>query len=253
MERFKCLGRYQKGVLLIMIAMVLLFTVLYIMAIGREGFEYRNEILLLNHENGSTVYSGKIQGKQANFTVHTDKTVYFQYDNKTYGPYTAREDSTAIPKDIAMGEAMTGVELRRGEEIIFRGGVLKQGDFLRLYNEDGSIENFDVTVATNYGTVTDGRGNVIDPMEPSVYTILTLMAGPELTHRGDLLPWLSGVFICIATAITILYTDELFHWNLSLQINDADQAEPSDFEIVRRYIAWTVLPLVAMIIFIIGL
>ena len=52
MERFKCLGRYQKGVLFIMIAMVLLFTVLYIMAIGREGFEYRNEILLLNHENG---------------------------------------------------------------------------------------------------------------------------------------------------------------------------------------------------------
>ena len=96
MERIKSLGRYQKGVLLFMIAMVLIFTVLYPTTIAREGFAYKNAILIPNSENGSTVYSGKIQGKQAEFTVCEDKTVYFQYDDKTYGPYTRREVLNSI-------------------------------------------------------------------------------------------------------------------------------------------------------------
>ncbi len=253
MERVKCLGHYQKGVLLLMIAMVLVFTVLYPMTIARKGFAYKNAILIPSYENGSTVYSGKIQGKQANFTVCADKTVYFQYDDKTYGPYTVREDSTAIPKDSGTREAMTGVELRHGEEILFRGGVLNRGDCLWLYNEDGSIDNIDIMVTTNYGTVMDEHGNVTDPMEPSASTILTLMADPELTHKGEWLAWFGGVLICIVTAILILFADELFRWSLSFQIRDADRAEPSDWEIATRYIAWTVLPIMAMVIFIAGL
>lgn len=255
MERIKCLGSYQKGVLLFMIAMVLIFTVLYPTTIVREGFAYKNAILIPNSENGSTVYSGKIQGKQAEFTVCEDKTVYFQYDDKTYGPYTRREDPTAIPKDSEIRDAMTGVELYHGEEILFRGGVLEPGDYRWLYNEDGSIENTAITITTttSYGIVMDEQGNEIDPMEPSVSTILTLMAGAELTHKGDWLLWFYGMLFCIVTAISILFADELFRWNLSFQIRDADRAEPSDWEIATRYIAWTVMPVMAMVIFIAGL
>ena len=189
MERIKCLGRYQNGLLLIMVAMIIVFSMLYPITIARVGFAYKGAILVPNYENNSTVYSGKIQGKQANFTVDEDKTVLFQYDGKTYGPYTAKDDATAIPKDSELRDDMVGVELRQGEEILFRGGVLDYGDYLWLYNEDGSIENLDITVTTNYGTVMDENGNVIDPMEPSVITILDLMGEPELTHKGNWLAW----------------------------------------------------------------
>ena len=94
-----------------MIAMVLIFAVVYPMTISRVGFEYKDTILVPSQENGGTVYSGKIQGQQARFTVSEDKTVVFQHGNKTYGPYTAKEDPTAIPKDEEMAEYMTGVEL----------------------------------------------------------------------------------------------------------------------------------------------
>ena len=40
MERIKSLGRYQKRILLFMIAMVLLFTVLYPMTIAKKDFAY---------------------------------------------------------------------------------------------------------------------------------------------------------------------------------------------------------------------
>lgn len=56
----------------------------------------------------------KSEGNQAGFTVCEDKTVYFQYDGKTYGPYTVREDAAAVPKDSELKDHMVGVELRPG-------------------------------------------------------------------------------------------------------------------------------------------
>ena len=124
MEKFKRLGIYKKGVLLFMIVMVLVFTVVYSMTIKREGFEYKNVILIPTHENGNTIYSGKIKGEQARFIVSADKTVEFQYGDKIYGPYIAKEIQDAVPQKSELRESMTGVELYDGEELLFRGGVM---------------------------------------------------------------------------------------------------------------------------------
>lgn len=254
MERIKNLGRYQKAVLLVIAAMVLVFTILYPVTIDRRGFLYKDALLVPREEDGATVYSGRIQGEEAVFTVHGDQTVEFRYGEKVYGPYTAREDPSAVPEETEPGLAgeMTGVEVRCGEEVIFRGGVLDHGDIRWLYNEDGSL-NLSITAVMGDGTVIDGDGNEIDPMEPSVSTVLDLMSGPELEHKGDWYGWLCGMLLCAAAAVSILFTDELFRWNLSFQIRDADRAEPSDWEIASRYIAWTVLPLTALVVFIVGL
>ena len=109
-------------------------------------------------------------------------------------------------------------------------------------------------MTANEGTIiTDENGNVIDPMEPSAATILTLMGGPELTHKGEWLCWLGAVFLCVLNALSILFADELFRWNLKFRVRNADQAEPSDFEIAGRYTGWTLLTIAALVIFIMGL
>lgn len=253
MEKFKRLGIYQKGVLLFMTLLVLVFTVVYFMVIRREGFEYKNAILIQNHENGNTIYSGKIHGKQTKITVSADKTVNFQISDKFYGPYTAKEDSSAIPKDSELEESMTGIELYNDKEILFRGGVMKSDDGWWLFNEDGSFENPAVSWGTIDGIEIGGDGSVIDPMEPSVSNILDLMAGPELTHKGEWLNCFYGVCVCIATACSIFFADELFRWNLAFRIRNVEYAEPSEWEIASRYIVWTVLPIMAVAIFIMGL
>ena len=38
-------------------------------------YEYKNSVLVPHQENGNTVYSGKLKGEQATFTVTEDKTV----------------------------------------------------------------------------------------------------------------------------------------------------------------------------------
>ena len=253
MDKIKKLNHYQQGILVLMAAMVLIFAAIYPMAIRRVGFEYNDAILVPSQENDSTVYSGKIQGQPAHFMVSADKTVTFQYGDKTYGPYTAKEDPTAIPENQELSGSMTGVEIRHGDEILFRGGVLDTGDYLWLYNEDGTVDNLGISYVIGDGVQMDENGNVIDPMEPSAATILKLMYDPELTHKGNGLAWFGAVLICILNALIILFADELFRWNLAFQIRNADSAEPTDLEIAGRYISWTVLAVAALVIFIIGL
>ena len=253
MERIKCLNYYQKGLLLLMTAMMLVFAVLYPVTISRVGFQYKGTILVPSQENGNTVYSGKIQGKQAHFTVSEDKSVVFQYGKKIYEPYTIKEDATAIPKNEEMAEYMMGVELRQGEDILFRGGVLDTGNFYWLYSEDGTLDNVAISYVGSDGIERDKNGNIIDPVEPSASTILELMNNPELKHKGKWFVWFVAVFICVLNAVSILFADELFRWNLAFQIRNVDHAEPSDLEIAGRYIGWTVISIMALVIFIMGL
>ncbi len=252
LDRIKELGRYQMILLLLIAVMILAFTIIYPIVTARSGFLYEDTILVPSKEDGCTVYSGKIYGTAATFTVSADKTVIFQYGNTVYGPYTVKEDPTAIPKDSDLQAQMTGIELRCGGEIVFRGGVVNSGDWRMLYNEDGSFDLLrSITATMSDGTVVDENGNRID--QPSVSTILDLMDGPALTHKGTWLGWFGGVLICVITALTMLFADELFRWNASFLVRNAEEAEPSDWEIAGRYITWTALPVGALVLFSFGL
>ena len=254
MERIRKLNGYQKAVLAFLAVMLLAFTALYPVIIAREGFRYEDALLIPREEGGRTLYSGRIRGEEALFTVDGDGAVEFRYGDRDYGPYTVREDPSALPEEgeLRLGGEMTGVEVRRGEEVIFRGGLLRHGGARWLYNEDGSLA-VGVTAAMGDGTVIDENGSEIDPMEPSVQDILELAEGPELEHRGDWYGWLYGALLSAATAVSILFADELFRWGLSFQIRDPDRAEPSDWEMAGRYITWTVVPLAALAVFLVGL
>ena len=253
MERIKRLNWYQKSILIFMLAMALVFAVVYHMTIARVGVLYQNAIFVPAEENGVTVYSGKLRGKQAEFTVSADKTVSFRCDGQTYGPYTVKEDPTARPEDEFGREGMTGVEIRDGEELLFRGGFWQSDGSFWLRNADGSMDLGMQTYVVENGVKKDSDGNIIDPAKPSASDILRLVYGPELTHKGSWLAWFSAVFISLLNAGSILYADELFRWNLSFQIRNAETAEPSDWELMERYLSWTVLTIGVLVIYIVGL
>ena len=253
MERFRSLNRYQKGILLVMVLMIVIFSVIYPRTISRVGYFYRNAIFVPGDENGNTVYSGRLDGKQAQFVVSSGDTVTLACGDKTYGPYTVTEDPTAIPEDENAHE-MTGIEIRNGEELFFRGGVLVLGThYFYLYNEDGTIDYSDFSAYTTNGINLDNKGNVADPLEPSAYTIYELLNDPPLTHKGHPEAWFMAVLLCILNTVSILFADELFRFKLAFRVRDPEQVEPSDWEISARFIGWTLITLLALILFAWGL
>ena len=79
------------------------------------------------------------------------------------------------------------------------------------------------------------------------------MAGPEMTHEGDWICWIQAVGVCAFLVISIFFADEIFRWNLAFRIRNVEQAEPSEWEIASRYIVWTVLTIMAIALFVVGL
>lgn len=257
MNRIKALDWYQRGILLVLAAMIVIFGVVYHLAVSRVGYLYHDKIFVPAEENGSTVYSAMLDGKESSFTVTADKTVTFRYGDRVYGPYTAKLDPTAVPKNEELHHSMIGIEVRSGDEVVFRGGVLQYGSsenpHWMLYNEDGTGADIGVTVIVSNGTVVDAEGNPVDQMKPSLHTVLELMNGPKLTHKGHWAIWILCVFFSAVTAVSVLFADELFRHNLRYRIRDAELAEPSDWEIASRYISWTLMVIMLLVVYIKGL
>ncbi len=252
MEKLRALSWFQRAVLILMAVMTVVFLPIYAITVSREGFLYQDALLMPSVQKGDTVYAGKLKGEAASFTVSVEKTVVFRWGEQTYGPYVCKEDPTAVPKEVDFADAMTGVELWCGEELVFRGGVAHLSDTLLAMKEDGTMGGIGGSWVAG-GLEIDEYGAPKDPMKPKVTTILTLMDGPELTHKGDWGAWFGGALMCAMTAVSILYADELFRWNLSFLIRDAHRAEPSDWELSVRELSWTVMPILALIVFVVGL
>ncbi len=253
MEKVKNLNKYQKAILFISVALLIIFAGVYYKTVNRVGYSYKDEILVPKKENGNTVYSGKLGSTPVAFTVYTDKTVEYAYGDKTYGPYTATEDPQAIPRDSEQAHMMKGVRLYNGDQIIFRGGMIKTGGRMFLYNSDSTIENIAVHAVTSNGEVIYPDGEPVDKARPKAAVILALMDGPQLTHKGDWGAWFLAAFICVLNTISILFADRLFRWNLAFIIRDTENAQPSDWEIASRYISWTCFAAFELLVLFMGL
>jgi len=253
-DRFKNLNVFQKIILISLPVMILLFALLYAVTISRVGYEYDNVILIPKEENGNKLYTGKIKGKQAVFTVSEDKTVTFQHGENTYGPYMVKEDPTILVKDVDFHTVdMIRIEVTKGENVLFRGGALKVSETWWLYDENGNIENMYFTYTSSDGTIMDSDGNVIDPLEPSVSTVVDLVYNPKLVHKGSWGFWFLGFCVSIFTIVSVLFADEIFRFNLAFRIQNVDDAEPSDWELTTRYISWILLTIMALVTYIVGM
>lgn len=256
MERIRSLNLYQKIVLVILIAMTLVFAVLYPVTMRKEGYLYNGAILEPSEKDGNTVYSGKIRGVPSSFTVTPDQTVVFAYGSVTYGPYVLREDPSLVPSENPTGipgTTMTGLELKCNDMVIFRGFEVRGEKTSYLYDENGQ-HVIDIKVEPGSGTKAyDQNGYEIDFNEPSVTDIIGLIRGPELTHKGLGRIWFAGFAVCLLTGISILFANELFRHKMEFVVAEPESAEPSGWEIARRYVGWTVLTAAAFGVYLLGL
>ena len=253
-QKIKDLNWYQKGILLLLLVLIPVYAVIYHVSISRVGVLYNDKIFVPAEESGATVYSGRLDGKPAEITVANDKAaVTFRCGDTVYGPYTIEEDPSALADIEFCPSDMRGVALYDGETLLFRGGFWPSGEFTQLYRADGSPDLQMGLYAVENGVWKDADGNVVDPMKPDAADILRIALAPELTHKGDWLVWFGAVCISLLNAATILYADELFRWNLSFQIRNTEDVEPSEWEMLSRYLGWTVLTILAFIVYILGL
>lgn len=243
MERIRKLNKLQKLILIAITVITAVFTAAYIIVINTEGFLFRNKIMTVRQEADSTVYSKSFDGQMAQFKVYRDGTITYSYMDELFGPYTVMEDQSAVPPYSDMGPMLKGVEIYYDSARIFRGAYVRLLDGKEtnywIYNENGSpySENQDQEHL----------------MVPAVSDIIRLYDGPVITHKGEPMMYFLGLVLCIVAAGNMLFADELFRRSLSFRIKHPYDAEPSEWEMTSRYIAWILLPAIAVLYFIEGL
>ena len=58
---------------------------------------------------------------------------------------------------------------------------------------------------------------------------------------------LLGLFSNAVCALSLLFEDQLFRWQLSFRVADPGSAEPSEWEMFNRWSGWIVLTAVALL------
>ena len=255
MERIRSLSRFQKVFLAASVAMILIFGAIYAVAISRVGYEYYGEILVPREENGSTVYEGEADRETVVFTVRPDKTVEFRYGDRPAEYYTLREDPGALSEEYADRTDVRGIAVYCGDDAFFRGMIIDRGDGFLLLNEDGEAFGMSYSAYTeNMGELSyDENGRLLHPMRPTAATIIELINGSELTHKGEWRMFIVGAICCVLNALSIVFADEFFRFFMALRIRNAAAAEPSGLELLGRHFSWAALALVAFAVFAIGL
>lgn len=248
MNRFRELERFPKILLIALLLMTVAFGAVYGITASRVGYLHNDEIFVPRQSECALVYEGKVDGLDSSIVVALD-TVIVNWGSKTYGPYTVREDPTAVPDGHPQ---MTGIEILDGNKSYFRGGVTDEATDFWLIGADGE-QLFTMTYTLSDGTEMDMNGNPVDHMKPTPRQIISLLRGPELTHKGQWLSYIMGVFLAIVVAVSILFADELFYLSICFRVENAETAEPSDWHIATRSLGWLFLTIMTGVCFLMGL
>lgn len=245
-EKWRACSAGQRVLLLLIAAMVVLFSILYPVTLSQPGLVYQDTLLKQTVTADATVYTGDVGGWKMSFAL-SGNTVTYALNGEEQAVYTVTADPSALPEDPTMS-GLEGVELREGDQVLFRGGW-KDG---LLVDENGQIVGMDFNdlVITVGGTAWSDEDG---PIGPGKLELIRMVLDPQITHRGIGEAYWVGTVVAVLAAGAVLFADALFRFALSRWIQDPEQAEPSDWELFRRRVSWGVLSILALIIYILGL
>ena len=240
---------FRRVLLIVMLAEMVGFGIATAVTVGRWGLEYQGELLYPRREGDVTWYEGKVDGEPTVFAVGPDGTVEYRWGEYAYGPYQVAEDPTAVPEEFQYSG--TGVEIRQGDQVLFRG--YRFADM--LFDEGGEpFWGIRAYGHTSDGTIVGEGGQTISQEEyhaPSFSTLAWVVLEPELTHKGSVGLYLAVTLLALLNIVQILFPKVLFKLSLLGHIRsvDIDDAEPSSFYITMEHIEWVVLAGACLILY----
>lgn len=226
---------FRRVLLILMLAEILGFAIAMVVAVNRLGMEYSNELFYPRTEGDVTWYEGRVDGEKAAFSVTPDGTVEYRWGEYDYGPYQVVEDPTAVPA----GHDGIGVEVRQGDEVLFR-GCYQPGSTVSLIDENGDRFIADAFSFHVVGAV-QTEEDLQEQNTPGPSVLVQAAMGPELTHKGDVGLYLMTTIIALLNLVQILFPEALFRLGLVLRVSNIDDVEPSEWYIFTEHVEWVIL------------
>ena len=249
-ERWKEMSLFRKTLLVLMAAMVLGFGIATPIVTSVRGIAYEDGFLGMEETGENVWYSGRLDGENAEFIVYPSGTVEYRWGEYTYGPYQVVEAASASPEGQWSG--LPGIEIRRGDEVLFRGGYV-EGSWFMLVQEDGEpLDLVTIRAYTSTGEVIGENGRSISEEElhePSLSSLAKLVLAPEVTNRGSVGLYFLVTLLAAFNMVQICFPDMMFRLSLWGHVRNVEAAEPSDFYVAMEHLEWMVLAVVCFALY----
>lgn len=243
-ERWDEMDRGRRIILLLHPVLFVLTLILFLTRGQQQVVSYGNGYLRYEQRGDAAVYSGRADGHKVKYVVSSGPVVEFWLDGALDSAYTVTEDPSAIPQTEETArfdrDFFTGVEIRKGDEVWFRGAYSPYSSHW-LLDEEGN----DLTVSISFGAEPSKP-------EPAPGVILRFAQGPETSPRGYGPGLLFGLLLSAICLVSLLFEDQLFRWNLAFRVQDPYRAEPSEWELFSRWVGWIALTGLALFIYILA-
>ena len=250
-DKWQTFDKFQKVMLCLLAAMVILFAILMGMSRCRLGVEFHESLLEMQGTAENAAYSGKAQGADVSIVVSRsdETTVGLSFEIGEHVHDTCLVEYPLEPIQTEHGQK-PGLRVSRNGEVVFEGAYdpadYSEGIGYVLYDQDGQFTFSHALSVHVYG----GGNDYWEHYEPGVDTILRFANGPELTARGDWLGFFVACFAVLMAAILTVFPYELFlmkhHWYV-------ENPEPTDFYYLSIRVSSVLLAGMALIAFLFAL
>lgn len=254
LERWRELDWLRRGMVSALAVMMAGFALANFFASVRKGVEYQGVLFLLKREGETCRYTGKVRGRSAEFTVRPGGIVEYRWGDEFYGPCQVEK----LPSAGGQAAGLPGVEIRRGEEVLFRGGYHDGVSFMLIPEGGGDETDWFWTPEIQWSTGTiaykDGRElTERDLHEPSLTTLAGLVLAPRLVHRGSLPYYLLATLAALFDMFQICCSDRVFRHSARWYVKNPEAAEPSEEYMVGERLSWGIVTIMTIILYCVGL
>lgn len=227
--------RLQKIILLILAAMIVVFGVLNVVSLFREGVKFEETLLHCMEGEKTSVYYGKVHGDTVSVTVRPgDAQVEYAVEGRTPDIYTVEYPLDSIRTEHG---SVSGIRILKNDRILFEGGYDPQHEPLNWFDKNGE---WDPGIYVTFHT---SGGGLTAPEELTRGDVMYFLEGPELVHRGSIGLYLLMVLLTLLMMLDVAFPLALFKLQHMLDVRDP---EPTDFYLAMQRVGWVIYPFVLL-------
>ena len=242
--------KFQKILLILLAAMILLFGVMTGVSRSWHGVEFHDALLKVQKTRENSTYSGKSHGETVNIVVlresETETSVNLCIGDRIEEHWWVEYPLEPIRTE--HGGMVPGGRVYKEGELVFE-GAYDPADYSDVIGHILYDKNGKWTMDVSFDMHTSVDNSYWQHYESGISTVLEFAHGPEQTARGSWLIYAMTTLLALLAMGMTAFPRELFEMNHRWYVKDP---EPTEFYFAMNTFVCCFLTVMALVLYIIG-
>jgi len=240
---------FQKVVLILLAAMIVVFGVVTAFNQSRKGILFRDSFLRLEEVTDADCFTGKAEGERVTIlrwygSENGTRTITLRVGDRLNDTYTVYLGEPMIqPQGPVSGSAppmwddIQTLRIAKNGEVIYEGGYREESGL--FFTSDGEWSGLNIGMSTRVVGADPWKDYTMSKSQ-----LVSLALEPELVDRGDWRLYGLMVFFTLAVMVDVAFPYTLFRWRHHRWVKDP---EPTDDYMSVQHLLWVILPVMVLV------